>query len=108
MNLDEIKIIVGQWAAENALVRKVYIFGSRARDDFRADSDLDIAIQVNQAPQDGSEYSTWFYFSQELKESLQLLLPYTLQLEWYDPIGTPTVHLGILESSILVYEQQNP
>ena len=108
MTIDQLKNIIFCWASENSLVRKVYIFGSRARGDYCLTSDLDVAIEVNQTPQDGSECSTWFNSRKMLKASLQALVPYQLQLEWYDPIETPTVHKGLQESSILVYEQPKP
>ncbi|MBU2984998.1 nucleotidyltransferase domain-containing protein [Saccharophagus degradans] len=108
MEVEEIKIVLRAWSEKNSIVRKTYLFGSRARKDFRADSDIDIAVQLNKLPQDGSEYSTWMFSADELKKSLGSLLPFELQLEWYCPNSTPTVHKGIMESSILVYDQKNP
>ena len=36
--------LVSVWAAEQPLIRRVYLFGSRARGDNRPDSDIDLAI----------------------------------------------------------------
>ena len=33
-----------RWAVTEPLIRRVYLFGSRARGDYRADSDYDLAI----------------------------------------------------------------
>jgi len=46
MNIKELIKIVAQWAHDEPLVTKVYIFGSRARDDYREDSDLDVAVEI--------------------------------------------------------------
>ena len=105
MELEALKEIVYKWASETELIRKAYIFGSRARGTETQESDLDVAVQLNTLPGDGSEYATWFFTNKELASSLQKKLPIKLQLEWYDPDITKTIQIGILQSSVLVYEQ---
>jgi len=105
MDIEEIKIIVANWAKEEPLVTKAYIFGSRARDDYREDSDIDIAVEIKKLPGDGNVLATWIFESDKLKERLSKLLPYSLQLEHFDGSNTPHVLAGIEQSSILVYEE---
>lgn len=55
--------------AENALVlRRVYLFGSRARGDAREDSDLDLAFEHDSSP------SAWADFVNLAREQAPLLL----------------------------------
>ncbi len=64
-----------------------------------------MAIQLNARPGVEVELAVWCFEADRLRESLQNLLPGPVQLEWYDPVETPTVHNGIVESSILVYDE---
>ncbi|MES9946799.1 MAG: nucleotidyltransferase domain-containing protein [Candidatus Thiodiazotropha sp.] len=66
MDIEEIREIIKNWAMRESLIRKAYIFGSRAREDYRSDSEIDVVVQLNKLPQDGSEYSTWMYTNKEL------------------------------------------
>ena len=97
--------IVKQWANEEPLVREAFIFGSRARNTHRVDSDLDVAVKVNAQPGDASEYACWVFEAKALSRRLQERTPVAVQLEWYDPVETPHVHMGMVESSIKVYWQ---
>ena len=46
----EIAQTVRRWAAKEPLVRRVYLFGSRARGDNRPDSDIDLAVVCRMDP----------------------------------------------------------
>lgn len=102
---EEVIALIGAWAESEHDVRKAFLFGSVARGDNTPDSDIDVAIQLNARPGIEVELAVWSFERDRLSESLQGLLPGPLQLEWYDPVETPTVHKGIVESSILVYDQ---
>ncbi|MFP4896711.1 nucleotidyltransferase family protein [Paraburkholderia sp. EG304] len=92
-------------AEAQPLVRKVLLFGSRVRGTERFDSDIDIAVEIQKLPGDSSEWTTFVCERDGLNAALQPLLPMPVQLEWHGgPIETPTVHAGLLESSILVYD----
>ena len=62
MNVEDIARQVQQWAAGERLVRRVYLFGSRARGDHRSDSDIDLAVLCRMDPeilrQCGGDYAS--------------------------------------------------
>ena len=105
MNKSELIEKIVSWANSEPLIREAYLFGSRARNNHSQDSDVDIAVKVISQPGDSSEYACWIFEADGLKDRLQLEIPYTVQLEWYDPVKTPHVHSGIVESSIKIYEK---
>ena len=45
MDLKNIAAVVADWADQYPLVGVAYIFGSRVRGDYKAKSDLDVAIE---------------------------------------------------------------
>ena len=98
--------IIAAWAGQDPDVRKAYLYGSVARGDNKYESDIDVAVQLNAGSGDTDEYSVWIVEAERMKKSLQELLPGPLQLEWYHPVETPTIRLGVRQSSILVYDQQ--
>lgn len=88
------------------MVKKVYLFGSRARDDFKPDSDLDLAIEVNRVAEDENAWITGFFEISNLQAELQRLLPnHKLHLEHLHPDRTPHVKAGVETSGILIYSQ---
>ena len=107
MCIEKIKNIISEWAKNEPLVTKAYIFGSRARNDYLEDSDLDVAVEIRIAPNDENVLTTWMFEHEEMEERLAKLLPYELQLENLDGEDTPTVLAGVRESSILVYEDSD-
>ena len=103
MNLEAAIEVIATWAASERLVKRVYIFGSRARADYRSDSDLDIAVELYKQAGDESVLATWIHEHHGLAQRLSSVLPYKLQLELLDGERTPTVLSGVMESSICVY-----
>lgn len=97
--------IVAGWAKGHPLIEKAWLFGSRVRGEERPDSDLDVAVVINELPTDSSPETTWHYEREEIAASLQAVLPVPLQLEWYGgPDKSPAIHAGITRSSLLVYD----
>ena len=105
MDIEEIQSVVASWAKNEPLVRRAYIFGSRARDDFREDSDLDIAVEIRKNSGDENVLATWIFEHKNIEERLAKLIPFKLQLENLDGENTPTVLNGVRQSSIMVYEE---
>ncbi len=106
--MDKKRIIEGiaEWADSEPLVRKAYLYGSWVKGTVKESSDIDVAIQLN--PHAGDTYAgagqQWDM--DELRSRLQPLLPYPLQLDYYDPVVTEKVHKGVTEASILIYDQE--
>jgi predicted nucleotidyltransferase len=107
MDIDDVIKAIKMWATNNPHVRRVYIFGSRVKDNFREDSDLDIALDIDKSENDTNRLATWVYESKAWKQELQTLIPsFNIDLQWFDPNGsTKTVEAGIKNGSILVYER---
>ena len=112
MNIAPIAEAISSWARAKPLVRRVWIFGSRVRDDFRPESDLDIAIELDPTVYCGFDESgglaTWMFETTGWRDELQSLSPYTIQLEQYQSDQTPTITEGIIRSSRLIYEKYAP
>ncbi len=85
MDFERLKSVLSEWAKGNPFIKKVFICGSRARNDYREDSDLDIVVEIDQLPFDTTVRSTWFGEAGKLKKELKLLLPYDFDLLRYDP-----------------------
>jgi predicted nucleotidyltransferase len=104
MDINTIKRKLSEWARSEPLINKVYIFGSRAREDYREDSDLDMAIEINKLSYDEEVLATWINEKDRLERRLLTLFPsLKLQIELLDNEQTPTVLSGIKRSVILVY-----
>jgi predicted nucleotidyltransferase len=48
--VDQISQAVAEWAATEPLIRRVYLYGSRAKGSARPDSDIDLAILFKSDP----------------------------------------------------------
>ena len=104
MDLDSIKDVLREWASSNDYVRRVYIYGSRARADYRDDSDLDVVVEIMPRENDGNAFAVFVGDSPEWIDQLQPKLPYRLHLKGRYGEDSPDVEAGIERSSILVYE----
>ncbi|MEL1265323.1 nucleotidyltransferase domain-containing protein [Pseudoxanthomonas putridarboris] len=84
MDITDVRQSLSDWAANKPLVARLWIFGSRARGDHRADSDLDIAIQLDLTAANGMDESgglaTWMFDADGWEEELAALLPFTIDL----------------------------
>ena len=105
MDIAEIQKLIGEWANSEPLVKRVYIFGSRARTDFHKNSDLDVAVEIRKGDRDENVLTTWIHEGKGMEIRLAKVVPFKLQLELFDGMNTSTVLNGIKQSSILVYEK---
>ncbi|WP_175757666.1 nucleotidyltransferase family protein [Burkholderia cepacia] len=94
-------IAIARWAITKPIIRKVFIFGSRARDDFREDSDLDIAIEIDGV--NGNALATWMFDTKPWHAEISALVPFEIDLEFFDEDETPIIKAAIKRASILVY-----
>jgi hypothetical protein len=66
-DLEGLSVAVANWAAGEPLIRRVYLFGSRAKGTARPDSDIDLAILhsidpavAGACPKDQEHQFTWW------------------------------------------------
>lgn len=104
MDAETLVKVIADWAKNERLIKRVYIFGSRARNDFKEDSDLDVAVVINKRTGDENVLTTWMCEHRGLESRLDSHIPYKLQLELLDGTNTPVVLKGVTKSHILVYE----
>lgn len=107
---DEVDARLTAWASEQALIDRLWIFGSRARADFRPDSDLDIAIALDPTlclGDDSGGSATWMFETEQWKEQLGALIPFAIDLNQFVETS-PIIVTGVAQSSRLVYRKSKP
>jgi len=95
------------WASEIPHMRRVFIFGSRVKGNYRPDSDLDIAIDFDKSENDTNCLATWIFHKDKWCKEIEALIPnMCIDLEWLDPHGeTPIIQASIDQASIIVYKR---
>ncbi len=113
MNLEDIKQKLVLWAEQKSFVKKLWIYGSRSSNDFRADSDLDIAIEID-GLRDETPYTSFFFEHKKWNEELNRIFPYKLHLAHYNPDVSNdlppeegNVVKSVSQSNILVYTRSD-
>lgn len=110
MDINFVVSIIATWAASKPLVGRVWIFGSRCRADYKPDSDLDVAIELDMSHAKGVDesggFATWALDAKDWECELATLLPFKIDLELYSGIATSIVHQALLHSSRLVYSNR--
>lgn len=95
-----------QWVASHPEVTRIIVYGSRARGDYRSDSDLDVAVELDKSRWDESPFVIWMSSGKSWERELAPNIPWPLHLEWHDTDGeTPTVAAGIERGHHVVYER---
>jgi uncharacterized protein len=103
---EETKQKIIDWAKAEPNIVKVYVFGSRARNDYRPDSDLDIAVEIVKDAGDENELGTWIWIAEKLKKRLEKAVPeYQIDLQWSHEEYSKVVYGGVQKSSYLLYER---
>jgi predicted nucleotidyltransferase len=97
---------IREWARSVPIVSRVWIFGSRSRLDYTPESDLDIAVEHDSLPGDGSILATSIGELAAWEAQLQSKINLRVDLESYIPGVTPTIESALDESSVLIYERQ--
>jgi len=94
------------WAKKHPEIRTVHLIGSRAKGNSRSDSDIDLAISMNTGPDPALSYGTWFYWKMEYDLKPDLMLPYTIQLEWYEyGADLEVVGPAVKRDGVLIYQR---
>jgi predicted nucleotidyltransferase len=103
------QVLLSIWAAENPLVKRLWLFGSRVRGEHREDSDVDVAIELDMTAVKGVDESagmaTWAFDTMTWKPELELLLSRVVDLQRYKAGETNIIQAGLDQSSVLVYEK---
>ena len=107
-DLNRLAGLVGHWAAGKSGIYRLWFFGSRVKLLQRRESDLDVAVQIDNAlfsPSDGSS-GAWFAFLDltagwtiELSSLTQL----AVQLEQFAPGETSNVGNYLAAASVLIW-----
>jgi predicted nucleotidyltransferase len=106
---DDVRDAIVAWAEATPRIRRVWVFGSRAKGNPRTDSDLDIAVEVEPVADSEETLAVWMANSEKWQSELQEHISFTVDLEWFDPDGsTPKVRGALRETGILVYERAEP
>ena len=105
VDTESIKRIIKDWARKEPLVKRVYIFGSRATSDHREDSDIDIAVEIHRLPGEEGITSAWMDVAAGYREQLSKLFPNPLHLHSLDG-DSPIILDGAYRQGVLVYEEE--
>ena len=85
------------------------MFGSRARGEEQAESDLDIALELDLSAATGVDESggtaTWMLECGAWDSELNSLFPIPVDLEQFMGAKTPTIKAAIKRSSVLAYKK---
>lgn len=104
--IDAIKRAVCTWAKSSPKVRRVWLFGSRAKNTHREDSDIDIAIELDSTLLRGEDpFTHWMFESKPMLAALQPLLAGKIDFQLYQSGGTPHVVSYVAENSVLLYDK---
>ena len=92
------------WAARNPQIRRVVLFGSRVKGTHRANSDLDIAIELEAGEDSNATLANWMQFSNVWKREVSAIVPFEVDLQWLDRYGaTSVIEQGVKEANEVVY-----
>ena len=97
------------WAEGYPEIQSVYLYGSRARSDNEATSDIDLAVRVFADPAEGNfqlGFMDW-YAKYEERQDLNLCVP--VHIEWFEPaVILERVGLGVERDGVLLFERASP
>jgi predicted nucleotidyltransferase len=99
--VDKFKDALVGWAKANPRVRRVWVFGSDAKRNARADTDIDIAIEMEPVPDSEETLSYWIAHAEEWQAQLEERLGANVDLEWFDP----DVDAPLGDRAVLAYDR---
>ncbi|MEQ1772879.1 MAG: nucleotidyltransferase domain-containing protein [Burkholderiales bacterium] len=104
--VEPIKRAVCTWAESLPKVLRVWLFGSRAKNMHREDSDVDIAVELDTSQLKGEDpFTYWMFEKKQMLTTLQPLIANPIDFQLYQIGGTPHVVSYVAESGVLLYEK---
>nr|WP_155148656.1 MULTISPECIES: nucleotidyltransferase domain-containing protein [Alphaproteobacteria] len=94
------------WAKQHSIIRKVILFGSRARGTHSANSDFDLAIQVFPASPHHYAQMAYMDWHDRRVEDLEAALNHRVQLEWFAPGAGLAIERSIKSEGVTVFFRQ--
>jgi predicted nucleotidyltransferase len=106
--LKSIKESVKLWARSFQTVRRVWLFGSWAKNTQHSESDIDLAVEIETSVL-GSEtdITYWFYESDGICSVLQNQVDRKVHLHHYKKVSV-NVYSSVAEHGILIYDKSDP
>ncbi len=101
------KNAIVHWAEQHPIIRKVILFGSRARGTQSANSDFDLAIQVFPASPHHYAQLAYMDWKERRVEDLEAALNQKVQLEWFAPGAGLAIERSIKDEGVTVYFRRN-
>lgn len=114
MTIDEIRCAVTLWAADEPLVRRVYLFGSRAKGTHRHDSDVDLAVLHEADPEllppccessAMARHCTWDDYGADWTKALAGLLTAQVHVQPASRTDTQIIWPALKECRICLYRR---
>jgi len=93
--LDKLCTVFAQFSS----IESVWIYGSRAKGDYRRGSDIDLTIKGEEMP-----FREFLRIQDQIDD---LLLPYTVDLSQYRELGNPDLIAHIDRVGVEIYSREN-
>ena len=73
--IESLRLAISTWAKLLPQVKIVWLFGSRANDTAREDSDVDIAVELDDSAISGEDpFTYWHFESKNMLSSIQIII----------------------------------
>jgi predicted nucleotidyltransferase len=107
---DDAKGVICRWAEKTPTIRRVHLFGSRVRGTdkhgqlVRPTSDLDIAVELTISDVSAAQLA-FMDMGEHWQAELSELLPFPIDLEWFDPPSMPILVGHLMDCSVVIFER---
>lgn len=104
ISIDRIREVVTDWADSHAEIKRVFLFGSRAREDSTADSDVDLAVVVVGVSGENA-YTRYVCNKSAWKDQLGSVLGRSINIVRRIKHGKSKIQEAIASDGVLLYER---
>ena len=103
ISIDKIRDVVTDWADSHREIKRIFLFGSRARNDYTPDSDVDLALVVLGI--EGENSYTLYHFNKNVwKNELESALERSISMVYLSDNGKAEIKASIEHDCVLIYE----